>query len=41
MRTPVLFRLLDQIHNGRMGAEKWALGTFDKGEKKTGNRTYL
>ena len=41
MRTPVLFRRLDQIHNGRMGAVKWALGIFDKGEKKVGNRRYL
>lgn len=23
-----------------MGTEKWALGIFDRGEKKIGNRTY-
>ena len=41
MRTAVLFRRSDQIHSGRMDAEKWALGIFDKGEKKMGNRKYL
>lgn len=41
MRTPVLFRRLDQIHSGRMGDEKWALGIFERGEKKMGDRMYL
>lgn len=41
MRTPVLFRRLDQIHSERMGDEKWALGIFERGEKKVGDRMHL
>jgi hypothetical protein len=29
------------IHMGDMGAVGWALGIFDRGERKTGSKTYL
>ena len=41
MRTPVPVCRLERIHSGRREAEKWALGIFDKGEKKRGWRMYL
>ena len=41
MLTPVPVCRLERIHSGRREAEKWALGIFDRGEKKRGWRMYL
>ena len=41
VRVPAQVRRLDWIHRDVMGAEKWALGIFERGDRNAGVMTNL